>query len=416
MTESAEARISEVPTSAPPFFGLRLALANLGLFTALLTPVLVTLAVRIGEVAPETKEASLGLVTAVGAFVALVANPLFGRLSDRTTARFGRRRPWLVGGVLAGTAGLALIALVPSVPVILLGWCLAQLAFNATLASLTATIPDLVPPADRGRVSGAMGFSQLAAVLLGSGVAALFPQAAAQFLIPAAVAVVIITGFALTLPDRPAEPGLPAFSVREFLSSFWVNPVRHPDFGWAWLTRFLVVLGAFAAVPYLAFFLDDRIGVPRDRVVATVGLLAAMTYGLGALTAALGGWLSDKAGRRKPFVIGAAVLMAAAGVILATAHSLPMVVLAQAVGGIGTGLFFAVDLALVTQVLPSAGNAAKDLGVINVANALPQSFGPAVAPILLALGSGKNYTALYLFAAAAGLIGAALVTRIRSVP
>jgi len=309
-----------------------------------------------------------------------------------------------------------LIALVPSVPVILLGWCLAQLAFNATLASLTATIPDLVPPADRGRVSGAMGFSQLAAVLLGSGVAALFPQAAAQFLIPAAVAVVIITGFALTLPDRPAEPGLPAFSVREFLSSFWVNPVRHPDFGWAWLTRFLVVLGAFAAVPYLAFFLDDRIGVPRDRVVATVGLLAAMTYGLGALTAALGGWLSDKAGRRKPFVIGAAVLMAAAGVILATAHSLPMVVLAQAVGGIGTGLFFAVDLALVTQVLPSAGNAAKDLGVINVANALPQSFGPAVAPILLALGSGKNYTALYLFAAAAGLIGAALVTRIRSVP
>ncbi|HKN56699.1 MAG TPA: hypothetical protein VJX66_29700, partial [Amycolatopsis sp.] len=73
MTESAEARISEVPTSAPPFFGLRLALANLGLFTALLTPVLVTLAVRIGEVAPETKEASLGLVTAVGAFVALVA-------------------------------------------------------------------------------------------------------------------------------------------------------------------------------------------------------------------------------------------------------------------------------------------------------------------------------------------------------
>jgi MFS family permease len=58
---------------------------------------------------------SLSLVLGVGAFFALIANPLVGRLSDRTTSRFGQRRPWLVGAVLGRLFGLALIAFVPSV-------------------------------------------------------------------------------------------------------------------------------------------------------------------------------------------------------------------------------------------------------------------------------------------------------------
>ncbi|MFD9893200.1 MFS transporter [Amycolatopsis sp. NPDC059027] len=399
----------------PRAFAVKLGLANLGLFTALLTPALITLAIRIGDVAPERKEASLGLVTAVGALLALVANPLCGRLSDRTRVRAGRRRPWLAGGVIGGSAGLVIVALVPSVPAILVGWCLAQVSFNAALAALTATIPDLVPSAERGRVSGAMGFSQLAAVLLGAGVAAAFSHTITQLLVPALIGLVLVVLFAVTLPDRPAAPGLPKFSVREFLGSFWVNPVRHPDFGWAWLTRFLVVLGAFAPVSYLAFFASDRIGVPKEHVAATVGLLAMTTAGVGAVTAILGGRLSDRTGRRKPFVIGAALVMTLSGVIMASAHSLPVVFVAQVVGGLGTGMFYAVDLALVSQVLPGKDESGKDLGVINMANALPQSFGPALVPFLLAAGGGRNYTALYLIAAVAVLLGAVLVTRIKTV-
>ncbi|MER6988575.1 MFS transporter [Saccharopolyspora hirsuta] len=100
----------DVPRSAPRGFVLRLGLANLGLYSALLTPVVVTMALRVAEVAPQHKESTLGLVLGVGAVLAMIANPLFGRLSDRTRSRFGRRRPWLVGtAAVAALLGALLV-------------------------------------------------------------------------------------------------------------------------------------------------------------------------------------------------------------------------------------------------------------------------------------------------------------------
>jgi hypothetical protein len=74
----------------------------------------------------------------------------------------------------------------------------------------------------------------------------------------------------------------------------------------------------------------------------------------------------------------------------------------------------AVDLALVTQVLPSAADTAKDMGVFNIANALPYSVAPAVAPAILAV-SGGRYSALFAFAGACALASALVVSRVRSV-
>jgi MFS family permease len=81
------------------------------------------------------------------------------------------------GGGATGTAGLTVTALIPALAAVLVGWCIAQMGFNATLSALSATIPDQVPAHQRGRVSGAVGFSQLIAVPLGAGGAALFASA-----------------------------------------------------------------------------------------------------------------------------------------------------------------------------------------------------------------------------------------------
>ena len=77
------------------------------------------------------------------------------------------------------------------------------------------------------------------------------------------------------------------------------------------------------------------------------------------------------------------------------------------------GVFVAVDYAIMTEVLPSAEDAGRHLGVINVAAALPQVVAPAVAAVLVQTAGG--YPALYALAAVVTLLGAALVTRIRSV-
>ena len=106
--------------------------------------------------------------------------------------------------------------------------------------------------------------------------------------------------------------------------------------------------------------------------------------------------------------------MAAAGVVLAT--------LADVAGRaprrdhprrIGFGVYLSVDFALLTEVLPNARDRGKDLGVINIANSLPQVLAPAIAaPIVKHLG---GYPVLYLLASAVTLLAGVLVTRIRSV-
>jgi hypothetical protein len=90
---------------------------------------------------------------------------------------------------------------------------------------------------------------------------------------------------------------------------------------------------------------------------------------------------------------------------------------ASASAGWARGAYLAVDLALVTAVLPNQeADAAKDMGVFNLASALPQSIAPAIAPIFLAIGAssgGGNYTALFIAAALFGALGAMAILPIR---
>lgn len=401
------------PATSPRGYTPRLALAQFGLYGALMTPVVVTMALRIGQVDPGNKEASLSLVLGVGAIFALVVNPLVGRLSDRTTSRFGRRRPWLVGGVLGGLLGLALIAFVPSIPVILLGWITAQISYNATLASLQATVPDLVPPQERGKVSGALGTALTLAVVVSSMLAAQISEVKVQFLLPALLAVVLVGWFAAKLPDRRllAKPG--PFSIREFAGSFWTDPRRHPDFGWAWLSKFMVFFGLIAPTSYLAYFLPAKLGVADDDVPTLVATMIAVSYLCKAAMAAASGWLSDRFGARKPFVIGAALGIGGGLLLLAFAPSVPVAFAAQVILGLSGGMFFAVDMALVVEVLPDPENAAKDLGVMNIANALPQSLVPLLAPLLLGIGGGENYRLFFAVGACVSIVGAFTVARIK---
>lgn len=402
-------------SSAPRGFITRIALAEFGLFGALMTPVLVTLALRVAQVAPQTKTASLSLVLTIGAFFALLANPLVGRLSDRTTSRFGRRRPWLIGGVLAGFLGLAIIALVPSVPAIACGWALTQTAYNAALSALQATVPDQVPSRQLGKVSGALGIALTLAVVCSAQLAALFTDVRVQFLVPALAAVLFVSWFAVTLPDKRLLTRPARLSVLEFLGSFWTNPVRHRDFGWAWLSKFLVVFGMVSPISYLAYFLMADFGVSTGEVAGKVALLVVISYGFNAVLAAVSGWLSDKLGVRKPFVIGSSLVIMVGLVVLAFADSFALVLVSQVLVGIGGGMFYAVDMALVTEVLPDPEQAAKDLGVMNIANALPQTLAPLLASVLLAVGGGENYTLFFAVAGVVTLAGSLCATRIRGV-
>ncbi|MGW0218933.1 MFS transporter [Micromonospora chokoriensis] len=393
--------------------------ANLGVWMAFFTPIQVLLPQQIEQIAPGDKENMLAVVTGLGALAAVLANPLAGAFSDRTCLRvagreFGRRHVWTAGGAVLGAAALVLLAQQRTILGVALGWVAAQVCFNAMLASLTAAIPDRVPVAQRGGVSGWVGIPQALGLVLGAVlVTALVTGNAAGYLAIAVAILLLSLPFALFTPDEPLpRTHQPALRARALLASMWINPRRHPDFAWAWITRFLVQLGNALGTLYLLYFLTDGVRHP-DPEGSLLVLILLYTLGM-MLTAVVAGRMSDRSGRRKIYVIASGLIMAVAALLLAVAPVWPMAIVAALLLGAGYGVYLSVDAALITQVLPRATDRAKDLGVINIANSAPQVLGPALsAPLVVYLG---GYPTLYAVTAVVTLIGSVLVVKIRSVP
>ena len=394
-----------------------LALANLAVWMGFFTPIQLLLPEQLEDVAGnEGKVGALGLVTGVGALVAVVATPLAGALSDRTRSRFGRRLPWLVGGTLLGALALVVLSRQSTVVGVLFGWAAAQAFFNAAYAGLTAEVPDHVPVEQRGTVSGWFGLPQAVGVVVGVALVTSFTTTVvAGYLLIAVVIVALVVPFAAVTRDPVLDPAdRPTLALTK---GWWIDPRRFPDFGWAWLTRFLISLGNALGTLYLLYFLRDKVHYEQlfpGRSAEDGVLVLILIYAAGAVATAVGGGMwSDRTGRRKPLVIVSSLVMAAGAVLLAVWPTWTASLVAAALLGIGYGVYMAVDTALVTQVLPAAADRGKDLGIVNIANAAPQVLAPALAaPVVAGLG---GYPMLYALTAVVTIAGAVLVLPIRSV-
>ncbi len=392
-------------------------LAYTGLWMALLSPILVGLAMRVRVIDATHADDSLSLVVGVGALAALFGNPFFGRLSDRTASRHGMRRPWLIGGALGGVAGLTVVAHAATVLQLLLGWCITQLAYNAQLVALAAILSDQVPPSQRGTVSGIVSISLPLGMVGGTFlVQSLVDSTLAIFLVPAAVALACAIVLACVLRDKRlvAAPAS-RYGWRGFLGSFWINPVRFPDFAWAWSSRFLLFAGVALLLTYQEFYLIHQLHCPPGEVPHRIFLSTLVQSSMLAIFGVLGGGLSDAVGRRKVFVSGAALVYALALLLIAFTRSYGWFLAGMAITGIAQGTYLAVDLALLTDVLPEREtHAARNLGIFNIASALPQLLMPAIAPGILAVSDG-SYTALFVLAAILVALGAWTILAVRGV-
>ena len=396
-----------------------LLLAQFVFFVALLGPAIIGIAVKVQTIVPDDQKTSAaGLVFGVGALFAVIGNVLFGRLSDRTTSRFGRRRPWIVGGTVVMTLAFVIIAQAQTVPLVVVGWCLAQLGANAALAPFIATIADQVPKAQRASVSALLGISQNVAILAGTFLAqVLATQLTLLFVVPSIVAIGAMLLFAVILPDQQLTVRPPRMTLGEWVTTFWLNPVKHPDFALAWWSRFLITLATFMFTAFRLFYLQDELGLSLEEAPAAV-TVGVLVYTVALVASAwVAGKISDRTGKRKFLVAGSTLLFAVGIVMLAFVDSVTGFYVVEAVLGIAFGIYVGVDLALVVDVLPNPDDAGKDLGVFNMANALPQSVAPVLGATLLAVGSAdnQNYDLLLYSAGVAALIGALVVLPIKKV-
>ncbi len=413
MSHQLDRALAEPTGAVSRVWVLWLSLISIGVWSGFFGPIQVLLAQQAEAIDPAHKETALALVLFAGAAVSTVLNPVWGAFSDRTVLRVGRRLPWVLGGLVGGVVAMLVLSQAQTIVVMALGWALAQGALNAMLAAITATVPDQVPSRQRGAVGGWLAIAQTVGVVAGSGIADATGSIAAGYLATAVVLVVLSLPYCLDSRDIPLSPeDREPFDLGRFVRSFWVSPREHPDFAWAWITRFLMNLGNALVILYLLYYLQERIDLTDDQAEHGVLLLTA-AYGLcTVLTAVLGGIWSDRLGRRKVFVIASGLVAAAALLLLAFVTTWVGAFAGAVILGIGFGIYTAVDFAMITQVLPSAGDRAKDLGVSNIANALPQVLAPGIAAIVLGIGFG--YSTLYVLAAGVSVLGSVLVVNIKS--
>jgi MFS family permease len=392
------------------------AAAWLGIWMAQLTPVQLLLPAQIQAQLNTTdwvqNVVAFGVISGISGLCAIVAFPLTGALSDRTTGRFGRRRPWIAIGAVIFAIALLVLGLQSTMVGIGIFWCLALTGFCVLTAALTATISDQVPVNQRGYVSGWLSAPQAIGTILGLVlVTTLFTGTFFGYAAVAVLLIVLVLPF-LFLPDAVlTRESRQRMSMRGIIESLWISPRQHPDFGWTLLSRILVNFGNAFGTTLLLYFLEFGL---NDKSAEDDLIILTLIYMVFVIFAALAlGRLSDRLGRRKSFVFLASTLQAIAALMLAFIPMLPVAMIAAGVLGLGYGCFLAVDQALATQVLPDPAARGKDLGIMNIATAVPQAIAPLLGALMVAAIGG--FQGLFVMAGAFAFAGALAVSRVKAV-
>ena len=371
-------------------------------------------------VPPGTEGSALLQMTAFGSVLALIVQPTVGTISDYTSSRWGRRRPYIVVGALLDVAFLAGIALSNTVVAIAAFFLLLQFSSNLAQGPFQGFVPDMVPPGQVGTASGLIGLMRVIGTVLGYGVGAAGIASGQYAVATLALAAIELTAMVATVTgvreqragrDRHGRSWLAI--VRE---AWGFDILRERSFVWFVVARLFILMASGVLLSLMPFYLARCFGMDKEAAgAALLGLAAvgAITNGLSVLPAAR---LSDRIGR-KPTIIASCGLGFVALMICAAAPVLPVAFIGVAVYGVATGTFLAVDWALLSDLVPRIASG-RYMGLSNVATATAGILVVAFAGTAMDLvgGPGRDPSgprAALLLGAAWFLVGALLLRPVR---
>jgi MFS family permease len=412
---------SHNPIAAPatrrllPFLGLN----SLALFATLNGLWLILLPAQVEQLDPVNKVVNFAIINVVTLIFTVITQPIIGTFSDRTKSPLGRRAPWLLGAALLLLGATLAIGHLLSFGIVVVFWVLTQIGIQGVMAPLSAIIPDRYPRAKRGIPSSAFGFGTLVGAGIGAVIAgALVSNIALGYTVFGVATFVATVLFVLTNRDRSSSQlQNPPFSFKDFFAGMWVSPVKYPDFAWAFASRFVFYLGFFSSFVLQLYILEDYIGLSPDKAGPQVGLQQGASLPFMIVAILLSGWLSDKLGRRKVFIYISAAIVIVGMVVPIVMPTVLGSLIWLLFMGTAFGVYASTDTALLTEVLPNNGrNAAKDLGILNIATSLPQSLAAGVAAIVLGIfGNPAGYVPLFIFAMICSVISVLLLLPVKTV-
>ncbi|MBT1166343.1 MFS transporter [Bifidobacterium simiarum] len=375
------------------------------------------LSLRIAAIAPDQKNDFYSRIVAIGSFTMLFGQPIIGALSDRTTSRLGRRKPWIIGCLLISVAALAVSGISDNMVVLGAAYVIGVLMMQCGFSIYSVIPVEGVPNRYRARVMGFMGMFGALATSFGSYLAgALVRHPLILMTMPVLLGLITsIPLFVLYKDPVKTKDEVPPLDLKETFSGMIVNPRQHPNYLWVWITRCLTGFTIAAMFSYFTYYMIDGLGVPLDDVGAKAGLLTLLSAPVSILFFTMSGVISDKIGRRKPLVIFAGLCMAAALVLGGTSHSFIQFIIAWELFAVGQAMYLTVDLALCASVLPDQKDAGKDMAMFSVALSIGQMLAPALAPFFINIGASPNYLLFWCVAAVAALVAAAMMPLVKGV-
>lgn len=377
-------KFGKVRFSVSFFIFALLWMGGLGIVSAVLLPQHLS-----DTVGPTAATAVFGVLNAATAIASLVANLLFGNLSDRTRSVMGRRTPWVIAGGIVGGISLFLVGIFTNTWLIGISYCVSMFGLNMMLAPVIATLSDRVPNDMRATMSAFMSAGTTCGTSIGTLIGARFILVQ----LPGFVIAGILMGIAgictvIVWPSEKSSKDMPAVEggFKQLLASFEPPRKGARDFWLAFGGRTLLIFSYYMILNYQLYILESYIGQGKTAAAATISIMSIVTMVVGLVGSLSSGAISDAIGRRKLPVIVSSTLLAIGYLLPWVMKSSFSMILFAGFAGLGYAVYGAVDQALNIDVLPDQEKAGKDLGILNIATTLGQTVGPIVTSILVVTG------------------------------
>lgn len=362
------------------------------------------------------KNTTWGRVLGLGAIWALFGPALFGRRSEMARGLWATCRPWILLGSALTCVALAVLYSANNIWALGAGYLMLQVADDLGTGPYAGMVATTVPSERRGYASSVLGSLKLLGQIASAIVAMALKQPSLILVGIALVNIVCALVTVTTLKDLPVapQPEQRGSFVQDYLA-----PFKHRDFFFVWLNRLVCAFATACIFAYTKNYLEDMftswklfsIDLKSPTMAANV---LALTISLsGVLGSVVSARISDRTGR-KPLLVVASLAMAAFLVPIGLFPQFSLVWTFVFLFGIGNGLYAAADWALASDVLPSTGQAATQMGAWQSSETAVQIpagivMGWLIDTLNRSMGFGTGYqamvwTAAVLFAASSFIV------------
>jgi Na+/melibiose symporter-like transporter len=358
----------------------------------------VILPLRLLDFVPEAdKNTYLGILTFTGLLLATFIQPIAGATSDRSGFSLGRRRPYIIIGVIFMLLFLPGIGLAGSYAAIFAIYCLMQISSNTIQGPYQGLIPDLVPTGKRGLASGVKSLVEIsggaASVLLISVFMDRYSGGGDKMwlwlslIIPGALLLAMMLVTVAAVREKPGEGSRRTSLAATILGTFRIDFRSNRVFIWFLVSRALIFMAFSTIQQFALYFLQDVIGVESPATAAATFSVVAVAGMLVAVYPA--GRLSDRIGRR-PVGIVSGLVMALAMLVILFIREYGAVLAAAGLIGAAVGAFTSANWALATDLVVK-GEEARYLGLANMATAGGGAISRLIGPVITFFnGVGPN--------------------------